>query len=97
MMLIVQLWGGLGNQMFQYAFARGAARKMGEKFCLDTTFFANQDTSWHCCIRGYELERIFGIHPEHVDGDSLSKYKKNARFSWAVGRYTKIPFLNGST
>jgi len=93
-MLIVQVWGGLGNQMFQYAFARGAAQKLGERFCLDTSFFLTQDPAWRCCIRNYELERIFALRPEHATADRLTDCRRRALFNWTIGRRTKIPCIN---
>ena len=39
MTLIVKLNGGLGNQLFQYAFARGVSTRMKTSFRLDTTPF----------------------------------------------------------
>lgn len=34
-MICVKLWGRLGNQMFQYAFAVAASRRLGTRFILD--------------------------------------------------------------
>ena len=41
-MVIVKIYGGLGNQMFQYATGRAIARRRRTVVRLDTTFFANQ-------------------------------------------------------
>jgi hypothetical protein len=52
-MIVVRLWGGLGNQMFQYAAARRLAHVNGAALKLDTGWFGNEapgDTS-----RRYEL------------------------------------------
>ena len=38
-MIITRLWGGLGNQMFQYAFGYVKAKEIGEELVLDTRFF----------------------------------------------------------
>lgn len=51
--LIMQ--GGLGNQMFQYAFLI-AVRKSGYHVVLDTSYFNLIEMH-----NGYELERVFGI------------------------------------
>ncbi|MDD2851998.1 MAG: alpha-1,2-fucosyltransferase [Desulfuromonadaceae bacterium] len=53
-MIIVKLWGGLGNQMFQYAAARRLAHANGVPLKLDTRWFVSNssiDTP-----RSYELD-----------------------------------------
>ena len=41
-MVIVKLKGGIGNQLFQYAFASGLANKTACKIILDSSFFQAQ-------------------------------------------------------
>lgn len=41
-MIIVRLWGGLGNQMFQYACGYALAKKNNTNLLLDTRFFTNK-------------------------------------------------------
>jgi len=48
-MIIVQLQGGLGNQLFQYAAARRLASTLGVPLKLDLGFYATQS------LRAYEL------------------------------------------
>src|SRR5580698_1804949 len=51
-MVIVRLWGGLGNQLFQYAAGLGVARKLKAELILDPT---------QCLLdanRPYELHRL---------------------------------------
>ncbi len=38
-MLIIKIIGGLGNQLFQYAYCRNVANYYGESFALDTSTF----------------------------------------------------------
>lgn len=40
-MITVRLWGGLGNQMFQYAFGYAMAKKRSTELYLDTYFFSS--------------------------------------------------------
>jgi hypothetical protein len=51
-MVIVRLWGGLGNQLFQYAAGLGVARKLKTELILDPTQLA-LDVN-----RPYELNRL---------------------------------------
>ncbi len=39
-MVVVKLMGGLGNQMFQYAYALNLAKEYGEEILFDTSFYA---------------------------------------------------------
>ena len=41
-MIIVKLWGGLCNQMFQYAFGYALSKEKGDKLFFDVDFFLNQ-------------------------------------------------------
>jgi hypothetical protein len=43
MVCIVRLRGGLGNQLFQYAFGRAAALKYGSTLLLDTSLLSSKD------------------------------------------------------
>lgn len=54
-MLIVKIFQGPGNQLFQYAYGLAAAKRIGAELKLDTTWF--KDNSSH---RAYILDR-FGI------------------------------------
>lgn len=58
-MVIIQVEGGLGNQMFQYALYCSFAEK-GVKAKLDISKFNND--SLH---NGYELEKIFGLNASY--------------------------------
>lgn len=53
-MLIIQLTGGLGNQMFQYAAAKAQALRVGTELYLDKTHFFTTPTGKKN-LRQYEL------------------------------------------
>lgn len=70
-MLIIRVTGGLGNQMFQYAFYKMLLDIGKDEVKLDT--FAFKDYSLH---NGYELENIFNINPNKANQDEINKLKK---------------------
>ena len=53
-MILTQLLGGLGNQMFQYATARALAAGMGTELALDTSRFGS-----YRLHQGFELHKVF--------------------------------------
>ncbi|MDQ8004975.1 MAG: alpha-1,2-fucosyltransferase [Pedobacter sp.] len=59
-MKIVRFLGGLGNQMFQYAFYK-SLEYQNIKVYADLSHFGNYDKH-----NGYELSRIFGIRLKHA-------------------------------
>lgn len=90
-MVIAQIDGGLGNQMFQYALCQSFVSK-GVKVKLDISKF--QAGYLH---NGYELERIFGLREDYCSRSeraivkSLSKvlhvlfkhpYKEKREWQW---------------
>lgn len=67
-MHIVKILGGLGNQMFQYAFALELSKRFNTKVLLDLSSFGSY--SLH---NGYELERIFNIKADLADFHDVKK------------------------
>ncbi len=72
-MLIIKFIGGLGNQMFQYAFYK-SLEKMGKDVKADISGY--EDYELH---NGFELEKIFGINLKYANMYDIEKYiiKKN--------------------
>ncbi|WP_347988040.1 alpha-1,2-fucosyltransferase [Methylomonas sp. AM2-LC] len=58
-MIIVNLIGGLGNQMFQYAFCRALALELAEPTLLDISGFSS-----YTLHQGFELDRLFSCKIE---------------------------------
>lgn len=56
-MLIIQLTGGLGNQMFQYAASKAQAMRVGTELFLDKTHFLTTPTGKKN-LRQYELHHF---------------------------------------
>lgn len=65
-MKVVAILGGLGSQMFKYAFYYALNKKEPGKVWIDTTYFL-QNNSWN----GYELEKLFNLRPIDIK-DTLS-------------------------
>lgn len=63
---ILYMNGGLGNQAFQYIFARWLEIKTGEPCYLNDFYFYSKNKVHN----GYEIERVFGLKPrllsEHI-------------------------------
>jgi hypothetical protein len=66
-MIIVQLTGGLGNQMFQYAIAKHLAEKHQTRLKIDISPFEKQS------LRAYDLT-VFNISDELISTSELYRY-----------------------
>ncbi len=62
---VVEIGGGLGNQMFQYAFYL-KLKTLKPIVKLDVSFYENE---W--VHNGYELQKIFNITPEYCSSNDL--------------------------
>ena len=58
MAIIIRIQGGTGNQLFQYAFARGVASKLGVTFLIDRTVMDNTKYDPHKIHRKYSLDKF---------------------------------------
>lgn len=76
-MIIMKLWGGLGNQMFQYALGYCLSRVTGQELWLDTDFFENQPS-----ITGKRK-----IDIEKLNIPVYNRYKRNAILHVLNNRY----------
>jgi hypothetical protein len=94
-MIVVQILGGLGNQMFQYAAGRALAVQHGVPLFLDTSFMKR--ISKHDTPRNFELD-VFRIHatvikPKNLPGNILftqdRRYGKTIRYLLYAIRYRR--------
>lgn len=75
-MIIIQLTGGLGNQMFQYAVGKALAYRLGTELYLDKTHFLTTPTGKKN-IRQYELHHF-----------NIKEQFKKPAFHW-IKKYLK--------
>lgn len=67
-MIISQIIGGLGNQMFQYAVGRAIATRLNKPLRLDVSPFANYQLH-----NGFELSRIFAGQMDLAPPEDLQR------------------------
>ena len=65
MKVVVKLQGGLGNQMFQYAFGKYISDKTGRRLVMDTSYLDNKDRGPNFAYRDYDLD-IFNLDVDVV-------------------------------
>jgi hypothetical protein len=91
-MIAVHLSGGLGNQMFQYAFGKYLAEKFQTELILDVRSFQDQrriDTSG-VAVRRYELD-CFDINPKFfTERDQRFFFPTNQFFSKAIHKMERL-------
>lgn len=88
-MLIVAIFGGLGNQMFQYATARSLATKLSIPLKLDLTLLKDRTERKDFTYREYELD-MFNISTEVATKEEISAYVPNL---WNASKWEKRYFL----
>jgi len=75
-MIILSLFGGLGNQMFQYACGKAIAMKLGVELKLDVSLVVDRTPRENFTYRDYELA-VFNINDEIATEDEVRVYIPN--------------------
>ena len=87
-MAIIKLQGGLGNQMFQYAFGRFVSSRRNEPLILDITSFPDHNNREYCLD-------AFAVHAEVLnDPENIYKikYQLQSRYWRVLCRLFNKPF-----
>ena len=72
-MIIVSLFGGLGNQMFQYAAAKAIAIRLGVELKLDISLLQDRTPRKDFTYRDYELN-VFNLNDDIATISEVRKY-----------------------
>jgi hypothetical protein len=75
-MIIANLMGGLGNQMFQYAFGRMLSISRNVPLKLDLTFLKDRSFKENFTYRDYALD-VFNINSEIASQGEINSFKRN--------------------
>ena len=72
MKVVVKLMGGMGNQMFQYAFGKKISLQTGRELILDLSFLNRRDLGPNFTYRNYDLD-IFNLSEHKI----VDKFDEN--------------------
>lgn len=87
-MKIVRILGGLGNQMFQYAFLVALRERLQEEVLMDTNIFDSYKLH-----NGFELDRIFNITAEKANVKQIRELTRYTNNYFLARIYRRLPQL----
>lgn len=100
-MIIIHLTGGLGNQLFQYAFARSLSHELDAELFLDLSLFSHNEKRKHVVfgLHSYNIKGLVGYYP-YVDktdvginqnqSQNLTKYVEGLPFPNSIWDYKVV-------
>jgi hypothetical protein len=75
-MIISKIYGGLGNQLFQYAFGRHLSIKNNTELKLDTSALEDKSIKGEFTIRTFQLN-LFSIQATIASTSEIERFKKS--------------------
>jgi hypothetical protein len=97
-MVVIQLQGGLGNQMFQFAFASILAKNNKSSVKVDKSFFEISLKQQGCTARNFELDtfRNFYLKASHDEINSLIHISFIDKIKKKLGLYVSKIYVEPS-
>ena len=89
-MIIVKLMGGLGNQLFQYAFGRALSIEKGDKLKFDLTAYSKQGKKEFITPRTYALDQFNLTDFKFASENEIMKFKTIRRYNFFGSFQAKI-------
>lgn len=94
-MIVTRLWGGLGNQMFQYAFGFSKAKELNTELVLDTRFYTDDFISENPRFTKQKLNLfLFPIDykktiNEHKELSTINMMQKHR-----INQFLRVPYYS---
>ena len=94
-MIITRLWGGLGNQMFQYAFGYAKAREAHTELVLDTRFFTEEFIQANPRFTKQKLNLLrFPIEFKQTINENGELVRINKYQEHRINQILRVPYLS---
>jgi hypothetical protein len=91
-MVVTQITGGLGNQMFQYAVARAISLRTGQSLLLDLRHFENKNTR-KFVLNNFSIPCVMTSSIGHKDLDYTGSFIRRFAMQFLKPRIQKTKFI----